>query len=231
MTGADVAAIYESKAIEYLIAVTYLVLFVFFWRYLDAGPAPARAEERTGAGAEGWFSLAPAVALHPGHAWAAQAGSTVFVGLDDFANKLIGPKKGIRLPAPGTILKQGETAWTVLADGKGIDMVSPVDGVVEQVNPEAEARPDELSGDPYGRGWLLRVRATDWARSAEQLLSGREARKLMDDAAYLLRSRLSPELGAVLQDGGRPVHGIARELAPENWDVLARQLLGTARKE
>jgi glycine cleavage system H lipoate-binding protein len=229
MTGADVATIYESKAIEYLIAVAYLVLFVFFWRYLDA--APARAEERATAASEDWFSLAPAVSLHPGHAWVARAGSTVLVGLDDFANKLIGPKKGLRLPVPGTLLRQGEPAWTVLADGKSVDMLSPVDGVVEQVNPEIEARPDALSSDPYGGGWLLRVRATDWARSTEHLLSGRAARKLMDDAADLLRSRLSPELGAVLQDGGRPVHGIARELAPESWDVLAGQLLGTARKE
>jgi glycine cleavage system H lipoate-binding protein len=230
MTATDVGAIYESKAIEYLIAVAYLVLFVPFWRYLNGGAVPAGAPRRATAG-DGWFAVAPGVALHPAHSWAARAGAGVLVGMDDFAEKLVGPMKAIRLPVPGTALRQGEPAWTIVADGHAIDMMSPVDGVVQSANLRAAEHPDLVGRDPYGAGWLLRVRATNWARDTARLFSGAAARKFMEETASVLRQRLDPEMGALLQDGGRPVRGIAREVSPEGWDSLAREFLGTERKE
>jgi glycine cleavage system H lipoate-binding protein len=230
MTPTDVGAIYQTKAIEYLIAVAYLVLFVPFWRYLSGGAAAAPVTRRVRAG-DGWFGVAPGAALHRGHAWAARAGSGVLVGMDEFAEKLVGPMKAIRLPAPGAVLRQGEPAWTIVADGQAIEMLSPVDGVVQSTNGRAAGEPDVVSRDPYGAGWLLRVRATKWANDAARLLSGRAARGFMEETAALLRARLDAGTGALLQDGGRPVQGIAREVAPEDWASLVREFLGTERKE
>ena len=230
MNGPDVTAIYEAKAVEYLIAVLYLALFVPFWRYLSTAPAARVPARRPAFAGDGWFSVAPGVALHHGHAWAARAGTAVLLGLDDFAEKLIGPMKAIQLPPPGTRLRQGEPAWTVRADGKALEMLSPVDGVVEVANETAAGHPEIVSADPYGRGWLLRVRDTNWSTSASSLLSGPSARAFMEQTAEVLRARLDPQMGAVLQDGGHPVHGIAREIAPDDWDTLAREFLGTERK-
>lgn len=234
MTGSELSDIYQSKAIEYLIAVAYLVLFVPFWRYVQAGPTPERVAARVPLRvpvrvpvADGWFAVPPHVALHPGHAWAAPAGPAVLVGMDDFARRLIGPMKGVRLPRAGDVLRQGETGWTVLADGKALDMVSPVDGVVVDVNQAAALQPESVMDDPYGRGWLLKVRPTQWTRSARQLLAGSAARRLLEDAGDRLRAHVTPDLGLVLQDGGRPIQGVARELAPESWDELARTFLLT----
>jgi hypothetical protein len=53
------------------------------------------------------------------------------------------------------------------------------------------------------------------------------ARRFMSEAEASLSMRLAPELGAVLQDGGVPVHGIARALAGDEWDETARQFFLT----
>jgi hypothetical protein len=101
-----------------------------------------------------------------------------------------------------------------------VKIVSPVDGEVIAYNAEPAA-------EPYGQGWLFRVRPTDWKRSKAQLLDGQAARDWLEEQGRRLASRLSPEPVPVLQDGGAPVHGIAREIDPEHWDDVAREFFRT----
>jgi glycine cleavage system H protein len=227
MNPHDVAGPYQVKAAEYLIAVLYLILFVPFWRFVNggrpaAGPAPAASRRPAG----GWFAVPEALRFHPGHAWvSAEDGGAVTVGLDDFARKLLGPLSAVRLPAPGAALAQGETGWTLVADGGAVDMVSPVGGTVLAANSAVARDPEVLRRDPYGEGWLLKLKPARLESDAKQLLWGGLARKWMEGVADSLRARSSPELGTLLQDGGQPVDGIARELAPEGWIELARSFL------
>lgn len=227
MTNHDFIALYDARALEYLIAVSYLVLFVLLWRSLQAAPHAQRA--RVVAGPARWFSLPDGVRLHPGHAWARlEPDGLVAVGLDDFAHKLIGPLTAVTLPAPGARLGQGRRALSLRADGGAVDVLAPVSGVVAEVNPAASNAPEELHADPYGKGWLLKLRPRqDLSTNLKQLLSGDLARLAMERAAETLRARLTPELGALAADGGTPVHGFARELSPEGWESLAREFLLT----
>jgi len=105
-------------------------------------------------------------------------------------------------------------------------MVSPVGGTVVEVNAAAQ-RPGERH-DPYGAGWLFKVRAQDLAADRRALRSGARAHAWLEEAATALASRLEPGLGQVMQDGGTPIHGLARALAGDDWPELARQLLDPA---
>lgn len=210
---------HTTKAIEYVLAVSYLVLLVPFWRYVQGHPAPAL---RLGFS---WFHVPEGVHLHAGHAWALPLGGTVAVGLDDFAHRLIGPLDGVHLPEIGTALRQGQKAFTVVADGVPLDVLSPVDGHVVAVNEAAKSRPADTVQDPYGAGWMMKVEPRWLTANLKNLLSGESARRFLDGAAETLASRLRPELGLVLQDGGTPVHGIAREIDPERWADIVRQSL------
>ena len=231
MHGSEFLSGYAAKLIEYGLAVTYLLLFVGFWRYVQGGRRPAEAGARAGASAHaeatpvhtGWFGVPDGVALHPGHTWARMEGDgSVSVGLDDLGHRLVGDLDGMALPHAGARVEQGEPAATLRAGGKAVRIVSPVDGEVIAYNA------DPGGESPYEQGWLFKVRPTDWRRSKAQLLDGQAARHWLEEQGRRLASRLAPEGPVpVLQDGGAPVHGIAREIDPEHWDDVAREFFRT----
>jgi glycine cleavage system H lipoate-binding protein len=239
----DFLSIYTAKLLEYSLAIGYLLLFIPFWRYVQGGrkPATARVEVAHGARAEagrhagarvirpaapGWFQVPAGIHLHPGHTWARlEPDGLVAVGADDFAHKLVGPAQ-VKLPELGDHVAQGEIALEIGEEGRTVPMLSPVDGTVVAVNAAVREKADGLD-DPYGKGWLFKVKAPRLAANLRQLLRDGPARRFMEDAEAALSMRLSPELGQVLQDGGVPIHGIARALSGDSWDDMARQFFLT----
>jgi glycine cleavage system H protein len=241
----DFLAIYPAKLMEYTLAIGYLLLFIPFWRYVQGGkrvPAQARTAPSAHAAAAraalrpagasalrptaGWFHVPPGVHLHPGHTWARlETDGLVTVGIDDFAHKLVAPA-AVSLPALGATVAQGEPALSLCEDGRSVPMVSPIDGTVVAVNGAVTADAAALA-DPYGAGWLFKVDAPRLAANLRQLHARAPANRMLEAAGAELVLRMSPELGQVLQDGGTPVHGIARALAGEGWESLARELFLT----
>jgi glycine cleavage system H lipoate-binding protein len=235
-------SVYPAKMAEYLLAIGYLLMFIPFWRYVQGSrPAPAHAGAEKGAaraaaarppaaGARapagpGWFQIPAGVWLHPGHTWARlEEDGLVAVGADDFAHKLVGASQ-VSLPAPGDRVMQGEPAVEIGDGSKSVPMLSPVDGTVVEVN--AGAARDGGLDDPYGASWLFKVKAPRLAANLRQLMRDGPARRFLADAESQLQLRISPELGNVLQDGGVPVHGIARALSGDGWDETARQFFLT----
>ena len=238
----DLLNLYPAKITEYVLAISYLFMFVMYWRWVNGAKAPGVHIAREAvAGAEaaahapaprpavaapaptaGWFTVPEDVLLHPGHTWAREeANGVVTIGIDDFAHKLIGSVSRVETADLGEAVSQGGPAIKLGADGKTVTLLSPVDGTVLSVNRRAEQDPDALA-DPYGDGWLLKVRARSIEKNRKQLLSGNAARRWLEGSAEQLAARLSPALGHVLQDGGTPVHGIGREIDPQGWDELAR---------
>ncbi len=223
--GHDFLSVYHAKLLEYGLAIGYLLLFIPFWKYVQGGKkaeqaAPAQAHKP--ARATGWFQVPAGVHLHPGHTWARlEPDGLVAIGADDFAHKLVGAAK-VSLPALGDKVAQGEPAIEIGDGEKDVPMLSPIDGTVVAVNQGVKDRKDGLD-DPYGRAWLFKVKANRLAANLRQLLTAGPAQRFVDEAEASIALRLAPELGQVLQDGGTPVHGIARALAGDDWDALARQ--------
>lgn len=226
MEGIRFIDIYATKGIEYLIVIAFLAAFVLFCRYLyrpraaGAGPAAEEAVTR--------FRVPEGLFYHQGHGWLRpEPGGTGVVGMDDFAQKLVGRPDSIELPPVGTHVAQGEKAWSLVVDSMSVPMLSPVDGEVVEVNPEVLRSPEILRRDPYGDGWLFKVRSHRMAADTTNLLSGRLARAWMENALDKLRPIEHESLGPVLADGGLPIEGLARALGGERWAELARTHLLT----
>jgi glycine cleavage system H lipoate-binding protein len=222
-----------TKGIEYLMVIGYLLVLIPFWWLLSRA---ARAGERAAAAPalapvaamRSWFRLPEGLHFHRGHTWALpEAGGVFKIGVDDFAERLLGPAEALELPAPGTVVDQGQPAWSFRVGGHRIPVLSPVRGEVVALNPEVERDPGVVSEDPYGRGWLMKVRVPAAGAAMKNLLSGKLARTWMDEAAEGLSAMMGPKLGPVLQDGGIPVPGFARQLSPERWHEIAAELLLT----
>lgn len=235
-----------TKGLEYLLVIGYLVVLIPFFMILlgktrtvepAAARAPATSPEtglaaRAASALRGWFRVPEGVYYHPGHTWATPEGDGVFrVGLDDFALKLVGPPDGLHLPEVGTTLEPGERGWSVTRDGRTVALLAPVRGRVTEVNHEVLRNPALLADDPYGRAWLVKVRAPRPETTLKNLMPWRVAAAWMEDASEALSSRMqpatAPALGRVLQDGGIPVAGLAREIDPDRWERVAAELLLT----
>lgn len=221
--------LFATKGIEYLMVIGFLLVFIIFWRILNRARVPVPATAAAGGTSpapSGWFGFAEDRYYHQGHTWAKPAGGDLFtVGLDDFAQKLVGPLSSLRVPAAGTRLEQGETGWKLLVGDRAVNVVSPLGGEIVEVNREVMDSPSILNSDPYGKGWLMKVRTPQRKRNLRNLISGSLARSWMDDTESILRGKISGELGLVLQDGGVPVSGIARELSPDRWQDVVREFL------
>jgi glycine cleavage system H protein len=92
------------------------------------------------------------------HEWVALDGSIASVGITDHAQRALGDVVFVSLPAPGTEVTAGEPCGEVESTKSVSDVFSPVDGEVTEVNEEINDDPGLVNADPYGAGWLFRVR-------------------------------------------------------------------------
>lgn len=218
-----------TKGLEYLLIFAYLILLVPFWRLLmAAGPASAgRLHRALQTGTRGWFSVPDGFHFHPGHSWArAEGDNLVTIGMDDLSHRLLGAPGRLELPVAGARLAAGEAGWSVQVDGRTLPVLSPVSGEVATTNEDAIRNPGSLGDDPYGAGWLMKVRVPSAKAALNNLMPDRVARLWTDGIADDLSARMSPELGTVLQDGGVLMPGLARQLAGDQWpDLVGRVLL------
>ncbi len=111
---------------------------------------------------------------HPEHDWARVEGEDATFGITWYAQDQLGEVVFFDPPALGAQLKQNE-AYTEVESVKAVsDVFAPLSGEVVAVNEALSGKPEAINADPYGEGWLVRVRLTDPA----------EAESLMDAAAY-----------------------------------------------
>lgn len=220
-----------TKGIEYIVVIVYLLMLLPLGWWL-ARSMRATAGQGVSTPARGWFDVPPDLHYHRGHTWAKPEPDHTFrVGVDDFTRRLLGEPSELKLPRIGETLEQGEHGLGLRVDGELIGLRSPIGGEVVEVNEAALSDPKLVGSDPYGNGWLLRVRSRSEAGALSNLLSGRLAHSWMTQAEDKLSELVGAEFGTVLQDGGLPVIGFVRELGGENWPDLAAELLLSAPTE
>lgn len=126
------------------------------------------------------------------HVWARRLeDGTVRIGMTDVAQHLAKKVIVVRPKAVGKTLAKAQSAGTV-ESGKWVGPVpAPVAGEVVMVNDELVATPSLLNDDPYGRGWLLALRPSNWEADSSDLATGAEG--LARYEAFLSTQGLSKE--------------------------------------
>ena len=108
------------------------------------------------------------------HEWIRVEGEEAYVGITDYAQDQLGDIVFVDVTAEGETLEQGEVFGTIEVVKTVSDLFLPVGGEVLEINPALEENPELVNKDPYGDGWLIRIRPTDLSQ-----LDG-----LMDAQAY-----------------------------------------------
>ena len=109
------------------------------------------------------------------HEWARDDDGLVRVGITDFAQDQLGDVVYVDLPAPGTEVEAGQPFGEVESTKSVSDLYAPVSGVIEERNDELEDRPELVNEDPYGRGWMVAIRAED-VSALDDLLTAEDYR-------------------------------------------------------
>lgn len=224
--------VFATKGIEYLFVILFFIALVPFWLRLNKPAASTPAEDRLGSlvPATNWFKTRADAFFHPGHGWAAWADSrSVKVGMDDFAQALLGEPARIELPAVGTVLREGEPGWHLLVDSKRLGMLSPLSGEVIEVNEAVLKSPELVNQDPFGKGWLLRLKDPGMTEQLASLYSPERAAQWMAEVVESLRLNTAGTPGLAMQDGGTPIAGFARHISPDSWETVAAGYLLTGK--
>lgn len=108
------------------------------------------------------------------HVWARLDGGLVTVGMTDVAQNLAKSIIAVTPKKPGRTVARGRSIATV-ESAKWVGPVpAPVTGEITEVNPALESTPGLINSDPYGDGWVARLRPADWDAEAGDLASGPE---------------------------------------------------------
>ncbi len=108
------------------------------------------------------------------HEWARREGDELVVGITDYAQSTLSDIVYVDLPDVGDMLTAGESLGVVESVKAAADVMAPVSGEVVAINEALVDAPETLNQDPFGNGWMVRIRPDDWT----------EFEALMDADAY-----------------------------------------------
>jgi glycine cleavage system H lipoate-binding protein len=166
--------------------------------------------------------------FHNGHAWARiESGGYIRVGLDDFALKVLGEADALDLPLIGKELDQSKAGWGLKRKDNLADVLSPIDGVIMEVNSKVRENPKLANHQPYGDGWLFMVRTPDVKRTMKQLMVDQDSLSWMNTEVSELEGMIEDVAGPLAADGGYLVDDIYGNLPDLGWKNLTQKFLRT----
>lgn len=167
------------------------------------------------------------VALATNHTWLRNnPDGTTTIGVDEFLGRLIGVVEKISLPRTGEKVVPAVAGIGMQSRGRALHITAPLAGQVVAANADVLKNPSLLVQDPYGRGWLMKVKShVETASAVEDVLVSRPIEWLNQQVA-LLRDFLamnSPQVQAVvLQEGGLPVEGVLQQFNADVWEKFGQ---------
>ncbi|MCB0832516.1 MAG: glycine cleavage system protein GcvH [Bacteroidetes bacterium] len=95
------------------------------------------------------------------HEWVKLTGQEATIGITDYAQSELGDIIFVETPEVGKVLKAGDTLGSIEAVKTVSDLYAPLGGEVTAVNPLLTDKPETINSDPYGDGWIVRMKVTD----------------------------------------------------------------------
>jgi glycine cleavage system H protein len=95
------------------------------------------------------------------HEWAKIEGGVAVVGITHFAQEQLGDITYVDLPQVGAVFEAGQEMGSVESVKAASELYCPVSGEVIEQNPELDAAPEKVNADPYGEGWMIKIKVAD----------------------------------------------------------------------
>lgn len=115
------------------------------------------------------------------HEWLQADGNEFIVGITEHAQELLGDMVFVELPEEGDEFKAGDELGVVESVKAASDFYAPISGVIVAVNQEASDNPAIVNKDPYGAGWLVKIRANNPAELNNLLTAEQYEHEIKED--------------------------------------------------
>ncbi len=112
------------------------------------------------------------------HEWVKMEGDIAVVGITDFAQSELGDIVFVDIQTEGETLSQGDVFGTIEAVKTVADAYMPLSGEVVEVNAALESAPEKVNSDPYGEGWMVKIKISD-ASEFDNLLSASQYEEII----------------------------------------------------
>jgi glycine cleavage system H lipoate-binding protein len=166
--------------------------------------------------------------FHGGHSWARiEDGGYIRIGMDDFALKLLGRADALDLPLMGKELDRDRSGWGLKRKENQANVLSPVDGVIMEVNSALRERPGLANEKPYEDGWLFMVRTPDVKGAVKKLMADADGLDWFNDEIGNLENMVEAVAGPLAADGGYLADDIFGSLPALGWHNLTKTFLRT----
>jgi len=179
-------------------------------------------------------SLPGGIYTDSGHTWLSlNQDGTANVGIDDFAQNVVGVMDKLLLPRVGQEVRRGDEIFSICQGERKATFCAPVHGVVESVNETLANNPAEVKTDPYLKGWVCSLRPKNLASNLRQMLIAEEALAWLKSEVTRFREFIlsrpfeDTALGRVLQDGGEVTSGVLELMDDKTWDEFTRGFLNS----
>jgi glycine cleavage system H lipoate-binding protein len=171
------------------------------------------------------FTILSSLYFSKQHTWVKRMSqNTVRVGLDDFAQRLLGNIEAVNFPTDEKIM-QGKPSWGVKSKLGLADLIAPVNGVVKKMNEDVIKDSTLLNSDPYDKGWILELELTNPDEDLKGLKRGDDAKSWLSEEIDRLHTHVDDDLGITVADGGDIVQAITENISAEKWNKLVKNFL------
>jgi len=237
MNGFTYHNIFETKGIEYLVVIAFLLLLILFWIMLTKRATRSHRVQKTAMRlSEKSLKIPQGILFNRNHTWTYLTMSGIArVGLDDLLMHITGDVRFSGVRESGEKVKKGEFLTEITQDGKTLRVFSPISGEIVSANPVLKQDPALVYEDPYCAGWMYKIRPSNWTEDTRSCFLAGEATSWFGMELQRLRDFLAgtaasdPEGRLVLQDGGeitdQPLSGMSSEV----WNHFQHDFLDPTR--
>lgn len=227
--------IFETKGIEYLVIIAFLVLLVPFWIFLNRRVGRKKQlAESPGSLTLNSLQIPQGLFFSRFHTWAhLEQSGMASVGLDDLLVRITGQVKLNRILDSGEKIKKGDFLAEIVQKDKTLKVYSPISGQIVEANPLLGDNPELLNEDPYRKGWMYKIRPTSWVTDTQSyfladdasLWARQELERFRDFLAESVMKISVDPSSIVLQDGGELRDQPLAELPNEIWQEFQKDFL------
>lgn len=235
MEGFSYTDIFDTKGIEYIIVIGFLLIIIPVWIWLNKPVSEKSVLLKSISGLTSSVLRIPqGLFYNKNHTWAfLEKNGSAKVGLDDLLLHLTGGVSVDFLKDPGDKVRKGDMIAMVSHDQKSLKISSPVSGEIQKLNKVLSGKEGIINDDPYNSGWLYKLRPEKWTEETSCCKMGEDAVKWSESELSRCRDFLTNALRGsqremnetVLQEGGALTDFPLADMPGDVWNKFQKEFL------